>query len=286
MNARSSLYSTTGVVYVAQGPDYLELARQSAETLRRYNRNISIEIFTDQDMALELFDSVRPIADGATPKLACLNQTNFERTLYLDCDTLVVAPLGDIFDILDRFDLAVAHDVRRKSQLIRQGGTVKTPYAFPQMNAGVILYNNGEKVCRFLSDWEKRYIEIGSARDQISFRDLLWESDIRFYVLPPEFNLRRVTHLATWEPLDARPTIIHSHRLLQHIRHGRARLTTIDEIVAEENLALTDEWSGFADSSISNNGFAATEKHHFAERKHLDAYLDPWMQSEVSWHRE
>ena len=273
--------SNTGVVYVAQGRDYLELAKQSAETLRRYNKNISVVVFTDQDVTPGLFDSVRPIADGATPKLACLKHTPFDRTLYLDCDTLVAAPLGDLFGILDRFDLAVAHDVRRKSQLIRQGGAVQTPYAFPQMNAGVILYRIHEKVSRFLSDWEKRYTEIGSARDQISFRDLLWESDIRFYVMPPEFNLRRVTHLATWEPLDARPTIIHSHRLLQHIRHGDTRLTTIDDIVAAENLALVEEWSGFADIALSNNGFAATEMHHAVERCHPEAYHDPWMNTKT-----
>lgn len=278
--------ANTGVMYVAQGPEYLELAWQSAVTLRRYNRNITVEIFTDQDVVPGLFDSVRPIPDGATPKLACLKHTSFDRTLYLDCDTLVAAPLGDLFEILEKFDLAVAHDVRRKSQLIRQRGAVKTPYAFPQMNAGVILYRKHERVVRFLSDWERRYSEIASTRDQISFRDLLWESDIRFYVLPPEFNLRRVTHLATWEPLDARPTIIHSHRLLQHIRHGHARLTTIDDIVSAENLALVEEWSAFADIPISTNGFAATEKHHAAEQKHPEAYPDPWMQADILWSRQ
>lgn len=275
----------TGVIYVARGPDYLDLAMQSAETLRRYNKNISIEVFTDQGIAPRLFDNVRPIADGATPKLACLKHSSFDRTLYLDCDTLVTAPLGDLFEILDRFDLAVAHDVRRKSQLIRQGGDVQTPYAFPQMNAGVILYRNDRKMDQFFTDWEERYTEIGSARDQISFRDLLWESDIRFYVLPPEFNLRRVTNLATWEPLDARPTIIHSHRLLQHIRHGHTRLTTIDDIVAAENLALAEEWAIFADIAPSNNGFAATEKHHAVERFHPEAYHDPWMKTETDQDR-
>jgi hypothetical protein len=273
--------SGTGVVYVAQGANYLELAIQSAETLRRYNKNISIEVFTDQELIPGLFDSVRAIAEGVTAKLACLKHSSFDRTLYLDCDTLVAAPFGDLFDILDRFDIAVAHDVRRKSRLIRQGGTVQTPYAFPQMNAGVILYRNHERMKRFLFEWEERYIKIGSTRDQVSFRDLLWESDIRFYVLPPEFNLRRVTHLETWEPLDARPTIVHSHRLLQHIRCDLTRLTTIDDIVAAEHLALAQEWSGFEDTGTQGSGFTATEKHHDAERSHPEAYHDPWLKTEA-----
>ena len=70
----------------------------------------------------------------------------------------------------------------------------------------------------------------------------MWESNIRFYVLPPEFNLRRTPMLDAWEPLDARPTVVHSHRLLQHLRGKGVRVTSVAEIAAMERAALAEEW--------------------------------------------
>ena len=52
-------------------------------------------------------------------------ETRFERTLFLDADTRVMAPLGDLFDVLKRFDCAMAHDVRRASDLVQEGLAVR-----------------------------------------------------------------------------------------------------------------------------------------------------------------
>lgn len=234
-----------GVIYVAAGPAYLDLAERSARSVRALNPGLAIDIFTDGTPAEGLFDRVNPIPAGATAKLASLPESRFERTLYMDCDTLALAPFGDLFDVLERFELAVAHDVRRTSALIRQGHEHQTPYAFPQMNCGVLLYRRSPATAQFLADWQSRYLAAGHKRDQITFRDNLWASDIRFYVLPPEFNLRRVTELDAWEPLDARPTILHSHRLLQHLRGQESRLDDLAAILPEERLALAAEWAGF-----------------------------------------
>lgn len=233
-----------GVIYVAKGAGYLDLAERSAASLRALNPGLEVDLFTDQpQVRTGLFDRVRMIPDsGPTPKLACLSETRFERTLYLDCDTLVLAPFGDLFDILERFELAVAHDVRRTSALIREGHAVDTPYAFPQMNCGVMLYRRSAAMDAFLADWQARYRAAARTRDQVSFRDLVWQSDIRFYVLPPEFNLRRVTVLDAWEPLDARPTILHSHRLLQHLRGNPERLDDLPAIMVAERVARAEEW--------------------------------------------
>lgn len=233
-----------GVIYVAQGAGYLDLAERSAASLRPLNPGLPVHLFTDQPAPRPgLFDAVREIpAGGPTPKLACLAESPFARTLYLDCDTLALAPFGDLFGILDRFELAVAHDVRRTSALIREAHLTEPPYAFPQMNCGVMLYRRSPAVAGFLAEWRRRYRAAGRNRDQVSFRDQLWESDIRFYVLPPEFNLRRVTEMDAWEPLDARPTILHSHRLLQHLRGAADRLDDLPSIMAAEREARQEEW--------------------------------------------
>jgi hypothetical protein len=234
-----------GVIYVATGPAYRDLAEASARSLRAVEPDLPVDLFTDAPDAVApgVFDRVQRI-DNPHPrsKLDCMAQTRFARTLFLDADTLVVAPLGDLFDILERFELALAHDVRRASDLIRAGLDEVTPYAFPQMNSGVVLYRRSPEVLAFLAEWARRFAASGGARDQIVLKDMLWQSALRFYVLPPEFNLRRVTMLDAWEPEDARPTILHSHRLMDHMRGTGARIGDPVALVAAERAALGAEW--------------------------------------------
>lgn len=236
-----------GVIYVATGPDYLDLARRSLVTLKKTNPGIAADLFTDAPEAADGagFDAVHRIdAPHARSKIDCMALTRFQRTLFLDCDTLILASFGDLFGLLDRFEMAVAHDVRRMSGLIQEGYAHDTPYAFPQMNSGVVLYRKSEAMQGFLAEWARRYHASGVARDQIILKDLLWESDIRFYVLPPEFNLRRVTLLDAWEPLDARPTILHSHRFMDHIRKpGAAPIREVGDLLHRERDALVEEWT-------------------------------------------
>ncbi len=247
---QADTHSGCGVIYVATGQGYLDLAAASARSMRRLNPGLQIDVFTDlagaqNTRCLAAFDRVWPVPRvHPRAKIDCMPLTRFDRTLYLDCDTLAIGPLGDLFSVLDRFELAIAHDMRRASDLVQESGVVTTPYAFPQMNSGVMLYRRSPVMWEFLSEWQARYRALGVLRDQVSLKDLLWQSDLRFYVLPPEFNLRRVTMLDAWEPLDVRPAILHSHRLLDHLRDpGAPRLQTLDAIIDAERAALAAEWA-------------------------------------------
>lgn len=251
-----------GVVYVASGAHFVELARTSARSLRRQEPDLPIDLFTDDVNATGLghFDRVYQIErPEPRSKLTCMARTRFERTLFLDADTLVVNPLGDLFDLLERFDCAMAHDVRRASTLVQTGLEEKTPYAFPQLNSGVLLYRRSPAMLAFLAEWAARFRAAGVARDQIILKDMLWRSDLRFYVLPPEFNLRRVTMLDAWEPLDARPTILHSHRFMDHMRGDAARISDPTDLVRVEREALEDEWRAVTVPDDPIGRFAAAQ---------------------------
>ncbi len=237
-----------GVIYVATGADHVALACASAASLRATNPGLAADLFTDDPDVPEagLFDRVHAVPRvHERAKLDCLPLTRFDRTLFLDSDTLVLQGFGDLFDLLARFDCAMAHDVRRASPLVQEGRDHVTPYAFPQLNSGVLLYRRSEAMWAFLEEWAARFhADPAVVRDQVILKDLLWESDLRFYVLPPEFNLRRTPMLDAWEPLDARPTVLHSHRLQDHLRvPGAARLTTLDQVVAAERAAHAAEWA-------------------------------------------
>ncbi|MCA0044479.1 putative nucleotide-diphospho-sugar transferase [Celeribacter litoreus] len=237
-----------GVLYVAGGPDYVDLAIQSARSLREHEPTIAIDLVTDlpENLPRGLFDRVTACYDmHPREKLRAMPNSRFERTLFMDSDTLFLAPLGDLFGILDRFECALTHDVRRDWELIRQGRDHKTPYAFPQHNSGVFLYRKSEAMLAFLEEWAERFFADDAVeRDQIILKDLLWESDLRYYVLPPEFNLRRVTMLDAWEPLDAVPTVLHSHRFQDHMRSGAERIASLEALLKVERAALAQEWDG------------------------------------------
>ena len=233
-----------GVIYVATGADYVDLAVQSARSLNKSNPEIAADLFCgpDDQVPAGVFQKVHAVPRvHARAKLDCLPLSRFDRTLFLDADTLVVGDLGDLWQVADRFDLALAHDVRRRSELIREGLEVETPYAFPQLNSGVMLYRKSPEALAFFEEWSRRFGETGVARDQIILKDLLWRGRLCFYVLPPEFNLRRVTVLVAWEPLDAEVKIIHSHRFKDHLQAGK-RIGDLATLMEAERDALVREW--------------------------------------------
>lgn len=262
-----------GVIYVARGAGYLDLAIASAQSLRALEPAILIDIFTDVEVPANApFDNVAPIPhSGTRDKIACMVRTRFDCTLFLDCDTLVLAPLGDLFRLLTRVDLAVAHDVRRVSALIQESGIPDVPEAFPQFNTGVLLYRHTPLVQQFMADWAARYVALGVGRDQVSFRDLMWLGDLRYHVLAPEYNLRRVTELDAWEPMDARPTILHSHRLLQHLRGQGPRLRDLAEILHLERVALAVEWAALGLPAVSAPGEDPVARFLEAEVRHPES---------------
>lgn len=240
-----------GVLYVAQGIDYAELAVQSAMSLRALEPCCPMDIVTDVEPPSGLFDAVLPLGDmsaqvSTRAKIVGMQKTRFERTLFLDCDTLVVGPICEAFDLLERFDLCLSHDVRRSSKLITTGWRENPPEIFGQHNSGVFLYKKSPAMMRFLQDWAESYCLAQSERDQVSLRDLLWRSDVRFWVLPPEFNLRRVSEVDIWQPLDAIPRIIHSHHLLRHLRGEGERVCSFDEILELERQENAKEWDHLA----------------------------------------
>lgn len=237
-----------GVIYVATGEDYLDLARASAQSLRQVSPGLPADLFTDRPDApdLAMFDRVTPVPQcHDRAKIDCLPLTRFERTLFLDADTLVLRDPAGLFDLLDGFEIAMCHDVRRGSALVQAGHRVTTPHAFPQLNSGVILYRMTAPVAAFLADWAARFHAAPEVRrDQVILHDLLWQTDLRLWVLPEEYNMRRVTVLDAWEPLDGGPVILHSHRLQDHMRlPGAARVRTLEEVRRLERAALAEEWA-------------------------------------------
>jgi hypothetical protein len=148
----------------------------------------------------------------------------------------VLADLGEIFELLDRFDLAMTHDQNRNSPQALREYRCSLPNSFPQLNAGVVGFRRSPAVLAFMQRWRADTEAHGVGKDQPSLREALWQSDLKLAVLPPEYNLWDLSQIDHLSPLrHTAPRIIHSNLfvmkrirkpgpddLAQYIGRGRA----------------------------------------------------------------
>jgi hypothetical protein len=199
-----------GVVFIASGGFHAAAAAQAAQSIRATNPSLAIDLFTDAQVRPDPFDRVMKIPNGhLRSKVDYLAASRFERTLYLDSDTRVVDNLQPLFALLDRFDIALAHSHQRRGARQNIFWRQPLPEAFPQINGGVILYRQNREVQEFLESWKRAYHEAGFKWDQVTLRELIWNSNLRFYVLPPEYNVRYAKYLDIWSQDEATPKILH-----------------------------------------------------------------------------
>lgn len=202
--------TSSGVIYIASGAFHTAAAAAAAQSVRDTNPWLEIDLYTDEKAASGPFDRIVHFAEGhRRSKVDYLPQTRFARTLYLDSDTRVVADLKPMFELLTRFDMAIAHAHARNASRQTEIWRHEIPEAFPQHNGGVVLYRGEGKALDFMNRWRNAYHEAGFKWDQITLRELMWTSDLAVYVLPPEYNVRYRKYLEMWTEREAIPKILH-----------------------------------------------------------------------------
>lgn len=180
---------SNGIVYVAFGRSYIEEAIDASRSLRIFNPELPICLISDSKTKHPEFDfniyaeRPEPVIRG---KLEMFNSP-FQKTLFLDTDTEVFASLREIFELLDRFDIVFQQDSSGYHYKLEG-----VPHAFPEPSTGVIGFAKSDRLAEFSKLWGTyfdRYVtEMGREWDQRSFRHAIYASNLRFSVLPPEYN--------------------------------------------------------------------------------------------------
>ncbi len=203
---------TKGVILISSGERHAWAAYYCARSIRRSNPDLPITLFTDHKMPEDgTFTEQVAIDDGhRRSKIDKMPLSPYDYSLYLDSDIRVIRPLDDMFRILEKFDLAIAHAHARNREATTVTWREDIPKAFPQLNGGVILYRTNPAVTKMIADWQHGYQTAGFKKDQVSLRELLWMTEkIRWTVLPPEFNIRYRKYLRVWHGEEADPAILH-----------------------------------------------------------------------------
>lgn len=199
---------SAGVIYYATGTRYLQEAARSAASVKQFHPDLPIALFTDHPPASKLFDTVITVPSGLHPlvhQLACMAQSPYDVTLSLDTDTYVCAPLGNLFDTMERFDMASTFVPKRhRTRDIELMAPVMRPLpeSMVQQSPGFLLYKKTAVVTAMLADWLYLYErDMARARaavqtdivyqgisQQLSMLEALYYSAVRWLTLPNEYN--------------------------------------------------------------------------------------------------
>jgi hypothetical protein len=261
-------------MYVASGQRFVEEACASAESVKQHMPEIPILLHTHDSVDHPAIDSVvtdyvSESADEAKAhKIECMAASPFRRTLFLDTDTRVLDRVDEIFDLLEAFDLAVAHAPNR---LYFGDGEYPgkaeypsdLPASFPELNTGVVVYNTeSSSIQTLFRAWRDTFEEmkdLGVTRDQISFREVLYDSDVRLTVLPPEYNCR-----------SGFPIYLEGPVRIDHARHPDPELTEC--VLNGTTVRRTRQpWM------FETNSIVRCRKFYRHLKEQLYAFLIPWI---------
>jgi len=191
-----------GIIYIATGKRHTQEALRSATTAKQHMPDIPITLMSDCPVDHPAVDNHIAISDphfSFYDKVNNIRHTPYQRTLFLDTDTYICAPVYELFTLLERFDIGLVHD----------GGfipipTPQVPESFPQFNSGVICFRNTDQMQAILAQWEQRFKAAtqqyantdrrakGHLVDEATLRESLFLSSLSIAPLTSQYNCRFV----------------------------------------------------------------------------------------------
>lgn len=194
---------SVGIYFIIYGQrSYLECER-CITTIKKHMPDISIAAIVEErlkptfnlDVDTVQFINLPPKWDWRI-KVDCIRKFPFEKTLFLDTDTIVCDDITDVFSLLDRVDMAICHEP------VRTWGYEfpDLPDSFPMLNSGVIAYRHSksmERMFKLWGDYHDKLEEIRKLHPKVSYGDqnslrpaLYYSTGLTFSILPPEYNCR------------------------------------------------------------------------------------------------
>lgn len=185
-----------GFLYIAFGKRYLQEVEISARSLKRFTQ-LPVCVVTDDTSFRSIYVDEIIIADALTDfvsKIVGLGKTVFERTVYLDTDTFVCAPIDQLFDVLDLFDMAMVVERNNHSyafiEKYKPDFRIRYENVLPEYHTGVIVYKKNAAVAALLADWLTIHESLQLKADMPTFREafILHADKINIATLPFEYN--------------------------------------------------------------------------------------------------
>ena len=186
-----------GVMYIAIGGRSLWQLRRSLASLRHHCPDVPVALFTNQraDACPKVEYRIEVSATGGYHvKPRFIPWLPFERTVYLDADTVIlkpdaIAPAGLLTDTFG-YEACFVHGISRRCNKVNI-------CSVPSMNSGVVMLRKCQRVLNSLAHWRRHY---QGGNDEILLTKALLRHAVPSYVLPAEWNCRdrsQVRHYST-----------------------------------------------------------------------------------------
>ncbi len=207
--------ATQGVVYIATGRQFVNEALASAASLKKHMPDLPVTLFTDEHVTSEHLDNVVKIQGpkySVEDKVRNISKSPYDHTLFLDTDTYVCDDFSELFELLERFDIAVS-----TFPLKRRSPFKGIPESFMPIDGCNILSKRSAKTQKLFSDWLRLYLrdktrghvnlrnaetirmwkerfrrksKIRGIPNAPSLNEALYKSDLRFAILTEDYNFR------------------------------------------------------------------------------------------------
>jgi len=216
--------TATGIMYMAFGDKAAEAVRRSVSSVKKLNINIPIVVVGDRPIGDDLpyigwsgesprskYGELGFLAGKVKPFLYHLSP--FQKTLYLDADTVVKKSLTTGFDYLEDNDICVSYHVRpnngqmwyvdeifgdpllsppisknsieEREMTQRMIGDKRMPF----INTGVIFFRTANNVQLFFEQWYKEWQLFQDWDEQLSFHRAICRCpDVKVKLLDPIWN--------------------------------------------------------------------------------------------------
>jgi len=185
-----------GFLYIALRKRYLQEVEISARSLKRFTKFPVCLVTDDTTFSCAYVDEI-VITDAATDfvsKIIGLRKTPFEKSVFLDTDTFVCAPVDQLFDVLDIFDLAMVVERNNHSysffERYQPNFKIRYENVLPEYHTGVIAYKRNTVVEALFADWLASHNALQLKADMPSFREAFIQhvGKINIATLPFEYN--------------------------------------------------------------------------------------------------
>lgn len=169
---------------------YYQWCIRSAKGIRKYMPDLEIVLYTNLRKELireKYFDNViyslGEVEDLWTYKYECILDSPYDITLHLDADTLICDEFTELFDLMDRFDLALP--LNPWYLLDKPKGL---PMSFPTFAGGCMVWKKNKRMRQFFERVKELVIKRTKRADEPWIRKALYESDVRYTILPWEYS--------------------------------------------------------------------------------------------------
>jgi len=189
-----------GAIYIlTQNERYIDLALQSMASLKRAMPDLPVTVFSQFPINSPLVErvvAVQSTRDGFYDKTRLMQESPYDRTLFIDADIIVLEPFPELFSLLDRFDCAATHEEYVNTDWFNRYPRHDVPSSFPEFNTGILLFKRSTQMDVLLKEWEVLYAKFLEEKpeqqinDQPFFRVALYHSEARVATLTREYNCK------------------------------------------------------------------------------------------------